>query len=86
MSERFEFSDLREIFAKANEEKSGDQLSGLAARSERERVAAKRKLADTSLAEINPPLIDPDNDDVSHLILDTFDQAAFQHIQIIKVG
>jgi len=52
MSERFESSDLREIFAKANEENSGGQLSGLAARFERERVAAKRKLADTSLAEI----------------------------------
>ena len=39
--ERFRFADLREVFAKANEEKSGDQLAGLAARSERERVAAK---------------------------------------------
>ena len=40
------FSDLREVFAKANEEKSGDQLAVIAARSERERVAAKRQLAD----------------------------------------
>jgi len=87
MSEKFEFSDLREIFGKANEEKSGDHLSGVAARSERERVAAKRKLADLSLAEIvNQPLIDPDADDVSRLILDTFDQAAFQHIRSMTVG
>ena len=42
MIERFHFADLRELFAKANEEKSGDQLAGIAARSERERVAAKR--------------------------------------------
>jgi ethanolamine ammonia-lyase large subunit len=33
MTERFDFSDLRELFAKANEEKSGDQLAGIAARS-----------------------------------------------------
>lgn len=33
--ERFDFADLRELFAKANEEKSGDQLAGVAARSER---------------------------------------------------
>jgi ethanolamine ammonia-lyase large subunit len=46
MIEQFDFSDLRELFAKANEEKSGDQLAGIAARSERERVAAKRKLAE----------------------------------------
>ncbi len=31
MPERFAFSDLRELFAKANEEKSGDHLAGLAA-------------------------------------------------------
>ncbi|MGA8871387.1 MAG: ethanolamine ammonia-lyase subunit EutB, partial [Candidatus Acidiferrales bacterium] len=52
MPERFAFSDLRDLFAKANEEKSGDQLAGIAARSERERVAAKRRLADLPLAEI----------------------------------
>lgn len=87
MVEQFSFSDLREVFAKANEEKSGDQLAGLAARSERERVAAKRKLADTSLAEIvQRPLIDPDADDVSRLILDSFKQGAFQPIKSMTVG
>src|SRR6195256_3907010 len=78
MIERFDFSDLRELFAKANEEKSGDQLAGIAARSERERVAAKRKLADLTLDEIvRNPLIDPSEDDVTRLILETFDQKAF---------
>jgi len=87
MLERFSFSDLRELFAKANEEKSGDQLAGVAARSERERVAAKRKLADLPLADIvRQPLIDPDTDDVSRLVLDTFDQAAFAPIQSMTVG
>ena len=87
MPERFVFSDLREIFAKASEEKSGDQLAGLAARSERERVAAKRKLADVPLAEIvQQPLIDPAADDVSRLILETFDQNAFQPIKSMTVG
>src|SRR5271165_3010433 len=87
MPEQFVFSDLREIFAKANEEKSGDQLAGLGARSERERVAAKRKLADISLAEIvQQPLIDPADDDVSRLILETFDQNAFQPIKSMTVG
>jgi ethanolamine ammonia-lyase large subunit len=87
MPERFVFSDLREIFAKANEEKSGDQLAGLAARSERERVAAKRKLADIPLAEIvQQPLIDPAADDVSSLILETFDRNTFQAIKSMTVG
>jgi ethanolamine ammonia-lyase large subunit len=87
MSERFVFSDLRELFAKANEEKSGDQLAGIAARSERERVAAKRKLADLSLAEIvQQPLIDLDTDEVSRLILETFDKQAFHSIKNLTVG
>ena len=87
MTERFVFSDLREMFAKANEEKSGDQLAGIAARSERERVAAKRQLADLGLAEIvSQPLIDPDHDEVSRLILDSFDQEAFRPLQSLTVG
>ncbi len=87
MPERFVFSDLRELFAKANEEKSGDQLAGIAARSERERVAAKRQIADLPLATIvQQPLIDPDTDEVSRLILDSFDQQAFQAIQSTTVG
>jgi ethanolamine ammonia-lyase large subunit len=87
MPERFAFSSLRELFAKANEEKSGDQLAGVAATSEQERVAAKEKLADLTLAEIlQQPLIDPDEDDVSRLILDTFDQEGFRSIRSLTVG
>src|SRR6201987_1671828 len=87
MTERFAFSDLRELFAKANEEKSGDHLAGIAARSERERVAAKRELADLPLAEIAArPLIDPDQDDVSRLLLETYDRDAFREIASLTVG
>src|SRR5277367_2289561 len=87
MPERFVFSDLRELFAKANEVKSGDQLAGIAAASERERVAAKRQLADLPLDEIvRNPLIDPDQDDVSRLILDSFDRENFQPLKSMTVG
>jgi ethanolamine ammonia-lyase large subunit len=87
MPERFVFSDLRELFAKANEEKSGDQLAGIAAQSERERVAAKRQLAEMTLAEIvQHPLIDPATDDVSRLLLDTYDPQAFLPIKSLSVG
>ena len=87
MPEQFVFSDLRELFAKANEEKSGDQLAGIAARSERERVAAKRQLADLTLGEIvQQPLIDPDHDEVSRLILDSFDQETFQPFKSTTIG
>jgi ethanolamine ammonia-lyase large subunit len=87
MCERFSFPDLRELFAKANEEKSGDQLAGISARSERERVAAKRWLADLTLNEIfEHPLIPPDEDEVSRLILESVDQLAFQPFRSLTVG
>src|SRR5271163_1004548 len=87
MPERFVFSDLRELFAKANEEKSGDQMAGIAAASARERVAAKRQLADLPLDEIvRNPLIDPDQDDVSRLILDSYDCENFQPLKSMTVG
>src|SRR6202049_2851643 len=87
MPEQFVFRDLRDLMAKANEEKSGDQLAGLAARSERERVAANRKLADLSLGEIvRQPLIDPSQDEVSRLLLESYDAERFQRIQGITVG
>ena len=85
--ERYTFADLREVFAKANEQKSGDQLAGLAAGTERERVAAKHVLADIRLSEIiDRPLIEPDKDDVTRLILETLDQEAFCSIRSLTVG
>jgi ethanolamine ammonia-lyase large subunit len=85
--ERFVFADLRELFARANEEKSGDALAGLAARSERERVAAKRVLADLSLGEIvDRPLIDPDQDEVARLIAESIDPTAFSPLRSLTIG
>src|SRR5262249_47120360 len=80
-------ADLRVLFARANEEKSGDQLAGIAARSEQERVAAKRALADVTLEHIVAnPLIDPEKDDVSRLILETHDHGNFALIKSMTVG
>jgi ethanolamine ammonia-lyase large subunit len=87
MAATFKFGSLRELFAKANEEKSGDQLAGLAARSEQERVAAKHALADVTLQEIvDNPLIPPEKDEVSRLILETHDRAEFKNISSMTVG
>jgi ethanolamine ammonia-lyase large subunit len=78
---------LRELLAKANEEKSGDALAGIAAGSQLERVAAKRALADVRLsAFVEQPLIDPDHDEVSRIILESHDQERFAEIQNLSVG
>ena len=87
MSEHYRFSDLRELLAKANEEKSGDQLAGIAAASERERVAAKSALADLPLIDLlNNPVIPPEADEVSRLILDSHDSLAFEPLRSMTVG
>ncbi len=86
-NERFVFPDLRDLLAKANEEKSGDRLAGVAASSERQRVAAKLALADVPLkAFVEQPVIDPEIDDVSQLILETHDRAAFSQLSSFTVG
>jgi ethanolamine ammonia-lyase large subunit len=60
------FADLRELLAKANERKSGDELAGIAARTDVERAAAKLALADVRLGDLAAqPLID---DDVTALV------------------
>jgi ethanolamine ammonia-lyase large subunit len=85
--ERFTFVGLREVFAKANEEKSGDQLAGIAARTERERVAAKMVLADVRLSEIvDQPLLEPEQDETSRLILETHDRDGFAALRSMTVG
>src|SRR5215469_10447457 len=87
MSRNSKFADLRTLLASANEEKSGDELAGIAAGSEQERVAAKRALADVTLDHIVAnPIIDPDKDDVSRLILETHDQQTFAEIKTMTVG
>ncbi|MBY0278721.1 ethanolamine ammonia-lyase subunit EutB [Candidatus Binatia bacterium] len=85
--ERFAFDDLRTLLAKANEEKSGDRLAGIAARSESERAAAKTVLADLPLAVlVDEPLLDPAHDDVSRLLARTHDAAAFAPLRSLTVG
>jgi ethanolamine ammonia-lyase large subunit len=85
--ERFTFADLRQVCAMANEEKSGDQLAGLAATTERQRVAAKLVLSELTLQEIvDHPLIDPDADEVSRLILERLDRQAFEPLRGLTVG
>ncbi|MBY0300037.1 MAG: ethanolamine ammonia-lyase subunit EutB [Methylobacterium sp.] len=81
------FSDLAELMAKASPIRSGDRLAGIAAGSAEEAVAARWCLADRPLTDlINRPLIPYEDDDVTRLILDTHDTAAFAAIAHLTVG
>ncbi|MFW0968189.1 MAG: ethanolamine ammonia-lyase subunit EutB [Thermacetogeniaceae bacterium] len=80
--ETFEFPSLKEVFAKSNEEKSGDKLAGIAASSAAERIAAKRILSETTLEELyNNPLIPPDKDEVSRVIYESVRMPIYNQIK-----
>jgi ethanolamine ammonia-lyase large subunit len=83
----YTFADLKTLMAKATPERSGDALAGLAAESAAERVAAQLCLADLPLTVfLDDPLIPYDDDEVTRLIIDTHDRAAFAPISSFTVG
>src|SRR5262249_46205551 len=65
----------------------GDQLSDLAAASAEERVRAQMLLADVPLQRfLDEPLVAYEKDEVTRLICDSHDAAAFQPIRSLTVG
>lgn len=82
-----QFADLGELMAKASPARSGDALAGIAAASMEERVAAQTLLADIPLtAFLETPLVPYEQDEVTRLIVDTHDRAAFAPISGLSVG
>ncbi|MCG6111739.1 MAG: ethanolamine ammonia-lyase subunit EutB [Paracoccus sp.] len=85
--ETFRFDGLAAVLAAASSERSGDQLAGIAAGSALERVAARRVLMDLPLtAFLDDPLIPYETDEVTRLILDGHDRAAFAPVAAMTVG
>jgi ethanolamine ammonia-lyase large subunit len=81
------FTSLAEVMAKANEEKSGDRLAGIAARDARERVAAKRVLAGVTLRTfVEEPVLPPESDELSRAFLDELDRDGYARIAAWTVG
>ncbi len=67
--EKYNFHSLKDVMAKANEEKSGDQLAGIAAESVQQRIAAKAVLSELLVKDIREnPLVPPENDEVTRII------------------
>jgi ethanolamine ammonia-lyase large subunit len=84
---RYVFPDLRSLLAKASPARSGDRLAGIAAEGGEERVAAQFAVADLPLTEfLSDPLIPYESDEVTRLIIDSHDQAAFAPIAHLSVG
>src|SRR5690606_41516423 len=81
------FDDLRELLAKASPARSGDLLAGVAAGSDAERVAAQMCLAEVPLRRfLDEALIPYEEDEVTRLIIDSHDTAAFAPVSHLTVG
>lgn len=83
----YQFNDLRTLLAKATPFRSGDALAGLAATTYEERVAAQMTLADVPLKTFLQDAIIPyEKDEITRLIIDSHDGAAFAPVSHFTVG
>ena len=81
------FGDLKDLMAKATPRRSGDMLAGIAAGSAEESVAARMALAEVPLRDfLLKPLVPYETDEVTRLIIDSHDDAAFRPVAHLTVG
>ncbi len=81
------FADLKDLLAKATPARSGDLLAGIAAATDEERVVAQMALAELPLTTfLNDVVVPYEDDEVTRLIIDGHDRAAFAPISHLSVG
>lgn len=78
----YQFKSVKEVLAKANEVKSGDELAGLAAANAEERVAAKVVLSELTLADLREnPVVPYETDEVTRIIQDDLNEKIYSEIR-----
>lgn len=78
----YQFKDIKEVLAKANEERSGDKLAGIAAESVTEMIAAKEVLSNLTLKDLrNNPVVPYEEDEVTRVIQDAVNEKIYAEIQ-----
>jgi len=83
----YDFKSIMEVMAKANEEKSGDRLAGVAAESSEERVAAKVVLSHLTLENLrNCPAVPYEIDEVTRIIQDDVNEKIYNSIKDLTVS
>ena len=76
------FRDIKDVLAKANEEKSGDKLAGIGAQSAQERVAAKVVLSELLLSDLREnPVVPYEKDEVTRIIQDDINERIYGQIR-----
>ncbi len=83
----FSFGSVKEVLAKANEEKTGDALAGLNAESNLERIAAKQVLGNMLVQELREnPAVPYEEDEVTRMNQDSLDQAVYEEIRRMTIA
>jgi ethanolamine ammonia-lyase large subunit len=86
-AQSYVFDDLRDLLAKATPPRSGDRLAGVAAETAEQMIAARMALADVPLKQFLEETVVPyEDDEVTRLIIDSHDAAAFTVISSLTVG
>ncbi len=83
----FEFKSIKEVLAKANEAKSGDQLAGIAATSDLERVAAKAVLSRLLVRDLREnPVVSYEDDEVTRINQDSIVPEVYDSIKNMTIA
>ncbi|MDX2090196.1 MAG: ethanolamine ammonia-lyase subunit EutB [Kofleriaceae bacterium] len=83
----YRFSSVKEVLAKANPPKSGDDLAGISARDAVERVAARAVLANLTLRDLREhPVVPYERDELTRVVEDELDEQAFRAVGHLTVG
>ena len=83
----YQFKDVKDVLAKANEEKSGDILAGIAASSGTERIAAKEVLSNLLVSDLREnPVVPYEQDDVTRIIQDAISEPIYNKIRNWTIG
>ena len=84
---RYRFASVKEVLARANPPKSGDDLAGVSARDPVERVAARAVVAGLTLAELRAhPVVPYEVDELTRAVEDRLDEGAYRAVAHLSVG
>ena len=87
LGKTYQFASVKDVLAKANEEKTGDQLAGLAAETAQERVAAKVVLSEMTLRDLREnPVVSYEEDEVTRIIQDDLNLPVYEKLKEKTVG
>lgn len=83
----YEFKDVKDVLAKANEPKSADRLQQIAAKDETERVAAKVVLSELTIGDlVEHPTVPYEKDEVTRINIDGMNKRTYNQIRSMTIG